>query len=397
MVFHDVTERRRAEELMLVSEVRYRRLFEESDDGILLLDPASRKITSANPFMAELLGYPREELVGKELWQIGLLKDESKSQIAFRELQDKGRIRYENLPLQNKSGERLEVEFVGNIYQEDGQKVIQCNIRDITARKQASQYARSLLEASLDPLVTISAEGKITDVNEGSIKVTGVAREKLIGTDFSDYFTEPEQARQGYQQVFAKGFVTDYPLTIRHKDGRLTDVLYNASIYKDVSGNVLGVFAAARDVTERKVVEEALRENEVETKRARDYAEATLRTAPIPLIVLHADLRVNTAAGNRFDLVISDLRLLEGSGTESMQKLRGTYGLRTSRYTAMAPKKISCALASPVSSLTWSSRVPSQNFATPLPHFRQPRICPFLLASFPIGRIGLIPPTEKKS
>src|SRR6185503_1555187 len=112
-----------------------------------------------------------------------------------------------------------------------------------------SQYARSLIEASLDPLVTISAEGKITDVNEGSIKVTGVPREKLIGTDFSDYFTEPEQARAGYQQVFAKGSVTDYPLTIRHRDGHLTDVLYNASVYKDASGNVLGVFAAARDVT----------------------------------------------------------------------------------------------------------------------------------------------------
>src|SRR5439155_217204 len=92
------------------------------------------------------------------------------------------------------------------------------------------------------------------DVNEGSIKVTGVERPKLIGTDFSDYFTEPEKAREGYQQVFAKGFVTDYPLTVRHKDGRLTDVLYNASVYKDARGNVLGVFAAARNVTESKRV-----------------------------------------------------------------------------------------------------------------------------------------------
>ncbi|MBI1757168.1 MAG: PAS domain S-box protein, partial [Fimbriimonas ginsengisoli] len=126
---------------------------------------------------------------------------------------------------------------------------------DVTEQKQASQYARSLIEASLDPLVTISPEGKITDVNEGSIKVTGVSREKLIGTDFSDYFTEPEKAREGYQQVFAKGFVTDYPLTIRHKDGRLTDVLYNASVYKDAQGNVLGVFAAARDVTAQREAE----------------------------------------------------------------------------------------------------------------------------------------------
>ena len=136
---------------------------------------------------------------------------------------------------------------------------------DNTARKQAddkvraaSQYARRLLEASLDPLVTISPEGKITDVNAGSVKVTGVPRENLIGTDFSNYFTEPEKAREGYQQVFAEGFVTDYPLTIRHEDGRLTDVLYNASVYKDEQGNVLGVFAAARDITARMRAEEAL-------------------------------------------------------------------------------------------------------------------------------------------
>jgi len=130
---------------------------------------------------------------------------------------------------------------------------------DNTARLQASQYARRLLEASLDPLVTISPDGKITDVNEGLIKVTGVARSELIGTDFSDYFTEPAKAREGYQQVFALGSVIDYPLTIRHYDGRLTDVLYNASLYKDSGGTVLGVFAAARDITARKQAEDALR------------------------------------------------------------------------------------------------------------------------------------------
>jgi PAS domain S-box-containing protein len=124
----------------------------------------------------------------------------------------------------------------------------------------ASQYARSLLEASLDPLVTISADGKITDVNEATVRVTGVLRERLIGTDFSNYFTAPEKAREGYQQVFARSFVTDYPLTIRHTDGRLTDVLYNASVYKDAGGGVVGVFAAARDVTARKKAESELAE-----------------------------------------------------------------------------------------------------------------------------------------
>lgn len=123
----------------------------------------------------------------------------------------------------------------------------------------ASQYARSLVEASLDPLVTISPEGTITDVNEATIKVTGVPREKLIGTDFSNYFTEPAKAREGYRQVFKSGFVRDYPLEIQRKDGYITPVLYNASVYKDEGGNVTGVFAAARDITELKRAEEELK------------------------------------------------------------------------------------------------------------------------------------------
>lgn len=124
--------------------------------------------------------------------------------------------------------------------------------------KLASQYSRSLIEASLDPLVTINIDGKITDVNEASIKVTGVSRDELIGTDFSNYFTESKKAKEGYLQVFNKGFVADYPLTIIHKNGMLTDVLYNASVYKDEKGNVLGVFAAARDVTKQKLIESNL-------------------------------------------------------------------------------------------------------------------------------------------
>jgi len=124
--------------------------------------------------------------------------------------------------------------------------------------QKVSQYARSLLEASLDPLVTISAEGKITDVNTATEQVTGVGRSDLVGSDFADYFTDPVFAREGYQQVFAQGFVKDYPLAIRHTSGKVTDVLYNASLYRDDAGRVLGVFAAARDVTERKRAESAI-------------------------------------------------------------------------------------------------------------------------------------------
>lgn len=116
-------------------------------------------------------------------------------------------------------------------------------------------YYRSLIEASLDPLVTIAPNGKITDVNKATERTTGIARKELIDTDFSDYFTEPQKARQGYKKVFSKGFVKDYPLTIKHKDGSETPVLYNASVYKRKDDEATGVFTTARDITKQKKME----------------------------------------------------------------------------------------------------------------------------------------------
>ena len=130
--------------------------------------------------------------------------------------------------------------------------------RSAATMQRAASYARSLLEASLDPLVTINPEGKITDANHATEEATGVARTVLIGTDFGGYFTEPEKAGAGYRQVLERGRVTDYALAIRHVSGKITDVLYNASLYRDEKGSVTGVFAAARDVTERKRVEQEL-------------------------------------------------------------------------------------------------------------------------------------------
>jgi PAS domain S-box-containing protein len=129
-------------------------------------------------------------------------------------------------------------------------------------------YNRSLIEAGLDPLVTIGHDGKITDVNEATEKVTGYSRNELIGTDFSDYFTEPENARTGYQQVFTHAEVRDYSLEIRHKNGHITPVLYNASVYRDENGEIIGVFAAARDITERKKAEEILKSKIEELARS---------------------------------------------------------------------------------------------------------------------------------
>jgi PAS domain S-box-containing protein len=149
----------------------------------------------------------------------------------------------------------------------------------------SSRYARSLIEASLDPLVTISADGKIMDVNQATELATGAPREQLLGRDFSDYFTEPEKAREGYRRVFSEGVVTDYPLSIRHKSGRIAHVLYNATVFKNEAGQVQGVFAAARDVTERRRAEEAA---DAERKRFFDVLEAL----PAYVVLLTQDYHV---------------------------------------------------------------------------------------------------------
>lgn len=126
----------------------------------------------------------------------------------------------------------------------------------------ASLHSRSLIETSLDPLVTISRGGQIADVNQATELVTGVARQQLIGSDFSTYFTEPEEARKVYEQVLAQGSVRNHPLVMRDVSGKLTDVLYNATVFKSETGEVEGIYAAARDVTERKRTERALQESE---------------------------------------------------------------------------------------------------------------------------------------
>lgn len=147
----------------------------------------------------------------------------------------------------------------------DGSKLILEMGIDITGAKQAEKklrslnaYNRSLIEANLDALVTITPDGSIGDVNSVTEKITGYSRQDLIGTAFDTYFTDPEKARAGYEHVFDTGLVHDYELEIQHKDGHTTPVVYNASVYRDEIGNVSGVFAAARDITERKQAERQL-------------------------------------------------------------------------------------------------------------------------------------------
>jgi PAS domain S-box-containing protein len=255
----EVASRKQAEDKLSAASQYARSLIESSLDPLVTIS-GDGKITDVNEATIRVTGIPREQLIGTDFSDY--FTEPEKAREGYQQVFAKGFVTDYPLTIRHRDGQLTDVLYNASVYKDTRGNVIGvfAAARDVTAQKQASQYARSLIESSLDPLVTISGDGKITDVNEATIKVTGIPREQLIGTDFSNYFTEPEKARKGYQQVFAQGFVTDYPLTIRHKDGRLTDVLYNASVYKDTQGNVIGVFAAARDVTARKRAEEELAE-----------------------------------------------------------------------------------------------------------------------------------------
>jgi len=293
-----------------------RSLIEASLDPLVTISKEG-KITDVNEATVIATGIFKEKLLGTDF--SNYFTEPKKAEGGYREAFKKGFISDYPLTLKHKNGKTTDVLYNARVYRDMVGNVIglfaaardvselkaneqqlraanqqlraseqqlkaanqQLRAAEITA-KQTALYARSLIEASLDPLVTISKEGKIADVNEATIKATGVPRDKLIGSDFSIYFTEPGKAREGYQLVFKKGFVSDYPLTLRHKNGKLMDVLYNATIYKDTKGNVIGVFAAARDITAHKLAETMAQE---ERKRFFNVLE----TLPTMLCLLTPD------------------------------------------------------------------------------------------------------------
>ena len=262
----DMSERKKAEAGRLRAE-RMSAVVEFSGEAILssTLDGI---ITSYNRAAEKVFGYTTEELVGKPASVLSPKDHTGEARTILARIGTGQPVMdFETIRVR-KDGTVFPVSLtVSPIFDHDGTVVGASTItQDVTNQKQA-QYARSLIEAGLDPLVTISPEGKITDVNEATIKVTGVPREELIGTDFSDYFTEPDKAQEGYQLAFERGSVTDYPLTMRHRDGTLTEVLYNAAVYRDSGGKVLGLFAAARDVTETKLAQAELAKQSKELDR----------------------------------------------------------------------------------------------------------------------------------
>lgn len=222
-------------------------------------------VTSWNPSAEATYGYSADEMIGQPVSRIVPPDRLDEFHGLLQRLRNGETIRYYETERVRKDGRRIPVSVSISPLKDEAGKIVGASTiaRDITERKEAdeelrrvSRYSRSLIEASLDPLVTISKEGKITDVNEATEKATGFGRERLIGSDFCDYFTEPEKAREGYDHVFKEGLVRDYPLAIRNRSGSVLNVLYNATVFNDADGEVEGVFAAARDITERKRAEE---------------------------------------------------------------------------------------------------------------------------------------------
>lgn len=247
------------------SQLHYARsLIEASLDPMATISVEGR-ILDVNAAVEGVIGRSREELVGTAFSHYFTNPAEARS--VYEQAFAEGQVSSRPLTLRSACGSPIEMLFNATVYHDERGEVagVLTVARDITEIKRAedqlraaSHYARSLLEASLDPLVTISPAGKIMEVNRATERATGLSRDALIGSDFSDYFTEPEKARAGYQLVFSQGHVTEYPLALRHTSGSVMEVLYNASLYFDEGGRVAGVFAAARDVTQLKRSQEEL-------------------------------------------------------------------------------------------------------------------------------------------
>ncbi|MCK9394920.1 MAG: PAS domain S-box protein [Methylobacter sp.] len=280
----EIDERKHAEEALRTSEERWQFALDGAGDGVWDWDVQTNQ-TIFSKRWKEMIGYAEDEFENNyEAWKQHLHPDDEEPTLAVLKDYLDGRSTVFNVEyrMRCKDGGWKWILARGKIVGRDanGQPLRMIGTHaDVSVRKKAEevtrsayQYSRSLIEATQDPLVTISAEGKITDVNTATERVTGVNRANLIGSDFADYFTDPEQASKGYQQVFSQGFVTDYPLAIRHVSGKVTDVLYNASVYRDEAGEVLGVFAAARDVTERNKAEQEVTQLSIKNRLILDSA-----------------------------------------------------------------------------------------------------------------------------
>ncbi len=259
--------RSQAEQALKDSETRYRRLFETAKDGILILDLETGQIADVNPFLIEMLGYTHREFVGKKLWEIGPFKDVPASRSAFSELQTKGVIRYENLPLETKDGRRIDVEFVSNVYPVDGTQVVQCNIRDITQRVRAEAalkisetHHRSVFEGAVHGIYRGSLDGRFLEVNPALVAMLdyGSAEEVLKLSLAQDVFAEPEEGLRLLQKWQLTAEIEE-EVQWKRRDQRLITVRLSGRVLGTEQQRV-GIEVIAEDVTERRALEEQLRQ-----------------------------------------------------------------------------------------------------------------------------------------
>lgn len=238
---------------------RYLEMVDQLPYYIILMTP-DRRIAFANRAFVEMFGEPGGKHCHEHLFGSSRPCENCRS---FDALTTNGPVVWEWTAPNGRVYDVYDFPFID----EDGSSMVMESGIDITEKKladdalrKAGEYNRSLIEASPDPMLTIDLDGKITDANTATVKVTGVGLEGLIGTDFSDYFTEPDRARAGYEAAFREGLVRDYELEIRSTEGHVTPVLYNASVYRDHTDKIIGVFAAARDITTRRRFENEVRE-----------------------------------------------------------------------------------------------------------------------------------------
>jgi PAS domain S-box-containing protein len=242
------------QERLRTSEIRYRRLFETGRDGILVLDAASLKIVDVNPFILELLSYPREHFLGRELWEIGFFNDKSTSDAALEVMQEGGYLVFDDLPLKTSNGEVREVEFVSNVYQEGDRNVIQCNIHDITGRKQAERAQMRLVaieQSSEDAIIEKDLTGVITSWNQAAEKMFGYLREEVMGRSIDLLIPRDRKHEEPlFLARIAKGQTVSHFETVRVKqDGTEIDVSITITPVRAPTGEVLGATKIARDIT----------------------------------------------------------------------------------------------------------------------------------------------------